>query len=154
LGGISLPKQCIPAFFLIVGLFYAKIEKIFHKYVLVCSFFIPLWQIVVLAMGRLQQIVGSIRDYKYTKYIVTLFVIVLIVGFVDDNSIMNRQERIENIEKLQTEIAVLKAQYEDDTRKLNELEEYDNVVRLAREKYLMKRPGEDVFVIRRQFPPE
>lgn len=119
-----------------------------------CSFFIPLWQIVVLAMGRLQQIVGSIRDYKYTKYIVTLFVIVLIVGFVDDNSIMNRQERIENIEKLQAEIAVLKAHYEDDTRKLNELEEYDNVVRLAREKYLMKRPGEDVFVIRRQLPAE
>ena len=37
---------------------------------------------------------------------------------------------------------------------LNELEEYDNVVRLAREKYLMKRPGEDVFVIRRQLPSE
>lgn len=105
-------------------------------------------------MGRLQQIVGTVRAYKYTKYIVTLFVIVLIVGFVDDNSIMNRQERIENIDKLQAEIAVLKAQYDDDTRRLNELEEYDNVVRLAREKYLMKRPGEDVFVIQRQLPAE
>lgn len=105
-------------------------------------------------MGRLQQIVGAVRAYKYTKYIVTLFVIVLIVGFVDDNSIMNRQERIENINKLQAEIAVLKAQYDDDTRRLNELEEYDNVVRLAREKYLMKRPGEDVFVIQRQLPAE
>ncbi|MBR6699043.1 MAG: septum formation initiator family protein [Bacteroidaceae bacterium] len=105
-------------------------------------------------MGRLQQIVGAVRAYKYTKYIVTLFVIVLIVGFVDDNSIMNRQERIENIDKLQAEIAVLKAQYDDDTRRLNELEEYDNVVRLAREKYLMKRPGEDVFVIQRQLPAE
>lgn len=105
-------------------------------------------------MGRLQQIVGAVRAYKYTKYIVTLFVIVLIVGFVDDNSIMNRQERIENIDKLQAEIAVLKAQYDDDTRRLNELEVYDNVVRLAREKYLMKRPGEDVFVIQRQLPAE
>ena len=49
---------------------------------------------------------------------------------------------------------MLKAQYDDDTRRLNELEEYDNVVRLAREKYLMKRPGEDVFVILRQLPAE
>ena len=100
-------------------------------------------------MGILRRIISSVKDSKYTKYIVTLFVIVLVVGFVDDNSLMNRQERIEEIEKLQTEIAVLKDQYEEDTRKLNSLEEYENVVRLAREKYLMKRSNEDIFVIKR-----
>ena len=100
-------------------------------------------------MGILRRMVGWVKDSKYTKYIVTLFVIVLVVGFVDDNSLMNRQERIKEIEKLQSEIDVLKAQYEDDTRKLNSLEEYENVVRLAREKYLMKRSNEDVFVIKR-----
>lgn len=75
-------------------------------------------------------------------------IIILIVGFIDDNSFLNRQERIDNIKKLQHEISVLKAKYEDDTRKLKGLEEYENVERFAREKYLMKRPDEDVFVIK------
>lgn len=98
-------------------------------------------------MGRLQRMASTIGNYRFTKYIVTLSFIVLVVGFVDDNSIMNRRERIREIERLQTEISLLKEEYEEDTRKLESLEEYENVVRLAREKYLMKRPNEDVFVI-------
>ena len=98
-------------------------------------------------MTVLRSVVSRIKDSKYTKYVVTLLAIVLIVGFVDDNSLMNRQERIEEIEKLQSEISVLKAQYEEDTRKLESLKEYENLERLAREKYLMKRPNEDVFII-------
>jgi cell division protein FtsB len=98
-------------------------------------------------MTVLRRVVSRIKDSKYTKYVVTLLAIVLIVGFVDDNSLMNRQERIEEIEKLQSEISVLKAQYEEDTRKLESLKEYENLERLAREKYLMKRPNEDVFII-------
>lgn len=105
-------------------------------------------------MGRLQHVANLIRNYKYTKYIVTLFFIILIVGFVDDNSILNRQERIQEIEKLQEEIAILKSQYEEDTKQLKSLDNYDNVVRLARERYLMKRPNEDVFVIRYETPTE
>lgn len=105
-------------------------------------------------MGRLQRIATIVKDYKYTKYIVTLFFIILIVGFVDDNSFMNRQERIEEIEKLEVEISLLKAKFEDDTRKLKSLDEYDNVVRLAREKYLMKRQDEDVFVVKYETPAE
>lgn len=98
-------------------------------------------------MTVLRRVVSRIKDSKYTKYVVTLLAIVLIVGFVDDNSLMNRQERIEEIEKLQSEISVLKALYEEDTRKLESLKEYENLERLAREKYLMKRPNEDVFII-------
>ena len=94
-------------------------------------------------MGRLQSIATSIRNNRFTKYVVTLAIIILVVGFLDDNSFLNRQERIEEIE-----------QYEEDTRKLESLEEYENVERLAREKYLMKRPGEDVFVIKYQQPAE
>jgi archaellum component FlaC len=57
-------------------------------------------------------------------------------------------ERIKEIETLQNEIADLKAKYEEDTRKLNELEEYEHVVRVAREMYQMKRPDEDIFIIK------
>jgi cell division protein FtsB len=49
---------------------------------------------------------------------------------------------------------VLKAQYEEDKRKLKSLDEYESVERLAREKYLMKRAGEDIFVIKYKKPAE
>ena len=107
-----------------------------------------------LIMGRFQNIVSGIRNFKYTKYIVTLCIFVVVVGFVDDNSFMNRQERIEEIERLQEEISILKKQYEEDTRKLENLTDYDHVVRLAREKYLMKRPNEDIFIIKYVTPSE
>lgn len=98
-------------------------------------------------MGRLQNIAISIKNFRYTKYLITIALFVIIVVFVDENSLMNQQERSEEIERLQEEISILKAQCEEDTRKLNSLSEYDHIVRMAREKYFMKRPDEDVFVV-------
>ena len=98
-------------------------------------------------MGRLQNIAISIKNFRYSKYLITIALFVIIVVFVDENSLMNQQERSEEIERLQEEISILKAQYEEDTRKLNSLSEYDHIVRMAREKYFMKRPDEDVFVV-------
>lgn len=98
-------------------------------------------------MVRLQNIAISIKNFRYTKYLITIALFVIIVVFVDENSLVNQQERSEEIERLQEEISILKAQYEEDTRKLNSLSEYDHIVRMAREKYFMKRPDEDVFVV-------
>lgn len=99
-------------------------------------------------MRIIKEIFKNIAGYKYTKYIVALFFIILIVGFLDDNSIMNRQERIEKIERLQGEISELKMKYEEDTRKLKSLEQHENVEKIARERYFMKRSNEDVFIIK------
>ncbi len=99
-------------------------------------------------MKIMQDITRRLRESRYTKYVITLTIIILVVGFMDENSLWNRRERIGEIEKLQAEIDVLKAKYEEDTRKLNSLDEYDCVVRLAREKYLMHRPDEDLYIIR------
>lgn len=99
-------------------------------------------------MKIMQSIVRSLRESSYIKYVITLFVIVLMVGFVDENSLWNRRGRTSEIARLQTEIDALKAKYEEDTRRLNSLNEYESVERLAREKYLMHRPDEDVYIIR------
>ena len=99
-------------------------------------------------MGKFQQVMSSIRHNKVTKYILTIAFFALLIIYVDENSVMNRMERIKEIENLQNEIADLKAKYEEDTRKLNELEEYEHVVRVAREMYQMKRPDEDIFIIK------
>ena len=97
-------------------------------------------------MGRIQKVFTKVREYKYTKYIITILFFILVVGFIDENSFWNRRDRINNIVKLEEEIEILKNQYDEDTKNLRSLEEYNNVVRLAREKYLMKRPNEDVFI--------
>ena len=76
-------------------------------------------------------------------------IIVMIVGFVDDNSCYNRYLRLQEIATLEEEIDMYRSLYEEDTRRLNALDVYDKVERLAREKYLMKRDNEDVFIIRR-----
>ena len=151
-----MPKLYIPAFLYVftLTLFHANLGKILYNPYRHAFFFISLSTNKTNIMGRLQSIATSIRNNRFTKYVVTLAIIILVVGFLDDNSFLNRQERIEEIEKLQYEISVLKKQYEEDTRKLQSLEEYENVERLAREKYLMKRPGEDVFVIKYQQPAE
>ena len=99
-------------------------------------------------MGKIQQVISSIRHNKATKYIITIVFFALLIIYVDENSVMNRMDRIREIEALQKEIAELKAKYEADTRKLNELDEYEHVVRVAREMYQMKRPDEDIFIIR------
>ena len=70
------------------------------------------------------------------KYLITLVVFVVIVGFLDENSIVRRME----IEKY-------RAEYEENTERLNELAVDSGAIeRIAREKYLMKKPNEDIYV--------
>ena len=99
-----------------------------------------------IAMRRFHSLFDFIGRYKY---VVVILIIILIVGFVDDNSCYNRYLRLREIATLEEEIDMYRRLYEEDTRRLNALDVYDNVERLAREKYLMKRDNEDVFIIRR-----
>lgn len=105
-------------------------------------------------MKIMQNIMRVLGESHYIKYIITLLLIILVVGFLDDNSLWNRRGRTQEIAKLQAEIDVLKAKYEEDTYKLNSMDDYDCVERLAREKYLMHRPDEDVYIIRYSAPEE
>lgn len=80
------------------------------------------------------------------KYLLTVGVIVLFVGFVDDNCVWQRYERNVEISRLRGEVEKYRDKYLDDTRRLEALENHANVERLARERYYMCREGEDVFV--------
>ena len=80
---------------------------------------------------------------------VVIFFIVLIVGFIDDNSFMHRFDRRNRMGQLRSEIETYKTQYEAADRCLREMDSNPkSIEKMAREKYFMKRPGEDVFVIR------
>ena len=82
------------------------------------------------------------------KYILTVLIILLIVGVVDEDSFLNRHPRRVRIETLQQEIANYKRQYTEADNKIHDLESNPKAVeKIARERYHMKRADEDVFVL-------
>lgn len=82
------------------------------------------------------------------KYLVTIAIFALVVGFLDENSFMDRHRRMKEIEALRMEMRGYQNQYDADTKALEELEHNpEAVVRVARERYFMKYPDEDVYVV-------
>ena len=81
------------------------------------------------------------------KYLITLVVFVVIVGFLDENSLFRRLAYEREISQLKEEIEKYRADYEENTKRLNELNSNpDAIEQVAREKYLMKKPNEDIYV--------
>ena len=75
------------------------------------------------------------------KYLITFVLFVVLVGFLDENSIVREETR------LRGEIDRYRAEYEENTRRLNELAVDSGAIeKIAREKYLMKKPNEDIYV--------
>jgi len=95
-------------------------------------------------MGRFITCWNYIRRYKYLAAIV---VFLLIIGFLDENSLYTRYQRNVEIGTLKSEIDKYQAQYEAETAQLEALQNSPVAVeKMARERYLMKRPDEDIFV--------
>ncbi len=84
---------------------------------------------------------------RHHKYLITILFFVAVIGFLDENSLVNRVQHQREISALKSEIEVYRKQYEEDTRRLKELTTNPEAMeKIAREKYLMKKPNEDVFV--------
>ena len=81
------------------------------------------------------------------KYMITVVGFLVIIVFLDDNSLIQRAKQRQEIKALTAEIEKYRKQFEEDTEKLKELNENpDAMEKIAREKYLMKKPNEDVFI--------
>ena len=95
-------------------------------------------------MGKLLTIWTFFRRHKY--WVVTIAFIV-IIGVLDENSLMRRAMHKYEIAELKSEIERYTEQFEEDSRRLEELDNNPEAIeKIAREKYLMKKPNEDVFI--------
>ena len=95
-------------------------------------------------MGKLLTIWTFFRRHKY--WVVTIAFIV-IIGVLDENSLMRRAMHKYEIAELKSEIERYTEQFEEDSRRLEELDNKPEAIeKIAREKYLMKRPDEDVYI--------
>ena len=78
---------------------------------------------------------------------ITVLIFIVVIGFLDENSMIQRGKHRSVISALNSEIEKYRKQYEEDTEKLKELTTNPEALeKIAREKYLMKKPDEDIFV--------
>ena len=95
-------------------------------------------------MSRLKYIWNFIGK---NKYILTIGAFVVIIGFLDENSLIRRFKNNQEISQLKKEIGKYQAEYDESTERLNELTTNPTAMeKIARERYLMKKPNEDIFV--------
>lgn len=85
---------------------------------------------------------------SHFKYHIVVVLGILIVGFVDENSFIQRFKYEYQIEELKGEIAKYNKRYEADSKYLKELNRDPKAIaKIARERYFMKADDEDIFVL-------
>ncbi|NCC09123.1 MAG: septum formation initiator family protein [Bacteroidia bacterium] len=95
-------------------------------------------------MGKLITIWNFIRRYKY---LITIGIFSVIIGFLDENSLYRRFRYAHEIQLLKEEIQKYRTDYQNSTQRLKELTSNPEAIeQIAREKYLMKKPNEDIYV--------
>lgn len=94
---------------------------------------------------RISIIFNFLGHYKY------LIVVVLgcvMVGFLDDNSMLRRLQLQMQINDLEEEIEKYRSMNDADTKQLRDLQRDPRAVeKIARERYFMKADDEDIFVL-------
>lgn len=93
--------------------------------------------------------VGIVWSFiRHYKYLITIVICVLIVGFVDENSFMKRIQYELQISDMKREINRYRTQHEADMGKLRELRRNPKAIeKIARERYFMKSDNEDIYVL-------
>ncbi|MCR4582182.1 MAG: septum formation initiator family protein [Prevotella sp.] len=82
------------------------------------------------------------------KYIVVTILGVVLVGFLDENSVWSHMKNRQRIGELEEEIARYNAAFERDQARIRELNHNPKAIeKIARERYFMKADDEDIFVL-------
>lgn len=101
------------------------------------------------------KVIDSIKKYtlciwrsQALKYVVVCAAGVLIVGFLDENSLWNHLKNRERISELMEEKARYNEVFERDKAQIRNLERNPKAMeKIARERYFMKADDEDIFVL-------
>ncbi len=99
-------------------------------------------------MKKLKKICLSVYRIKALKYVLVTIIAVVLVGFVDENSVWKHYQNKERSSSLQAEIARLTEQNEHDLSQIRMIESDPKLIeKIARERYFMKADDEDIFVL-------
>ena len=99
-------------------------------------------------IDRIKTYVLLVWRSQALKYAVVCIVGVLIVGFLDENSIWSHMKNRQRIDELTEEKARYNAAFQRDQAQIRELERNPKAMeRIARERYFMKADDEDIFIL-------
>lgn len=102
--------------------------------------------------SKLTTVIGFIAHYKY---LITIVVGVLLVGFIDENSFLQRIKYDVRISELKDEIQKYNDLNDDAVKKLHTLQRNPRAIeKIARERYFMKSDDEDIFVLSTDKPAD
>ena len=101
------------------------------------------------------KVINNIKNFllrvwrsQFLKYAVVCIAGVLIVGFLDDNSVWSHMKNLQRISELQEETEKYNANFERDQAQIRELNKNPKAIeRIARERYYMKADNEDIFIL-------
>ena len=99
-------------------------------------------------MKKLRTILSRIYHVKALKYIVLTVIAVVLIGFVDENSVWNHFRNKQRINELSAEIEAYSNLNKKNIQQLHMLETDPKAMeKIARERYFMKADDEDIFVL-------
>lgn len=99
-------------------------------------------------MKRLKKVLLYLQRMRSLKYIVVIAFAVIVVGFVDTNSVWGHFRNKRKIADLESEISRYREQHEIANRQLRQLDRNPKAIeKIARERYFMKKDDEDIFVL-------
>lgn len=100
-----------------------------------------------LMMDKLKSIYLAIKPLL-NKYLVTVIVFLVFIIFIDENNVIRRVEYEMEIKKLKREIRHYRQLSDASEKQLGRLQASNaELERVAREDYLMKKPGEEVYIV-------
>ena len=92
--------------------------------------------------------IAKTASFFKNKYLITLIIFLLWILIFDQNNLIDRFKKMENLNNLKEEKAYYRDQIKRDSARLKELQtNKENLENFAREEYYMKKKDEDVFII-------
>ena len=101
------------------------------------------------SMKKLKSVLLRIYHVKALKYIVVTLIGIIVIGFVDENSVWHHIANKQRINELQDEIDRYTEQNRNDQAQIKVLDSDPKAIKkIARERDFMKADNEDIFVLR------
>ncbi len=91
----------------------------------------------------------STPAFLKNKYLLASVVFCVWVGFIDENSVLERFQFQQDYDKLVRDKEYYQEKISRDAYEMEELDDDGKLELIAREKYLMKKEDEDIFIIQK-----
>ena len=99
-------------------------------------------------MKKLKKLCLRVYRIKALKYVLVIVIAIVMIGFVDENSVWQHFQNKQHIGELKEEIARYTEQNMQDLSLIHRIDSDPKLIeKIARERYFMKADDEDIFVL-------